>query len=540
MARTTFLALSFLACLGWLAGCPSDESDDDSSAGDDDSQADDDDATGDDDDSEGCGALEAGPITDWDGAAALAVGDVAELGGDGGTFGFTLAEAGSYLAVVVSRDLEPDTTWDLSLDDGARGEQRVGESEPRFRPAQADEPVALRGTIGDPTVPEVGEVRTFEIAGSFIVREVEAEAIVVTDDLVVYEDITTENLLDPLDASFVSDVVDQFELTALPRERFFFHPESDVNADGHVTVLFSYAVNETGAMAFVTSCDLQPQDVCGYGNEQELIYAGIPDPEAPQSSVNGTTELLAHEFNHNIYFASRFLDNDATGTNENVYLTEGTSAMAQDLCGYNNGNLYVWAAALEDPWHTSLADIFVYTPGTHYYESRDGQLRGLAYLAFRYLYDRYGAEEALEDGTFEVTCGVEFLNAWFDSPTAGLDGVQEVAGLDADTYVVDFWTALGVHQRVDEGQAADDAYHFQDPTEDVLTGYQRGVDFDMTIHGWMPVTGVATYDLDDPTTVDLRSGGAAFFLGEGVDAGTGFTLTAEPGADAVVRVVRLD
>ena len=540
MARPTFLALTFLACLGWLAGCPSDESDDDSTVGDDDSQADDDDATGDDDDSEGCGALEAGPATDWDGAAALAVGDVAELAGDGGAFGFTLAEAGSYLAVVVSRDLEPDTTWDLSLDDGARGEQRIGEALPRFRPGQADEPVAVRGTIGDPTVPEVGEVRTFEIAGSFIVREVEAEAIVVTDELVVYEDITTENPLDPLDPSFVSDVVDQFELTALPRERFFFHAESDVNADGHVSVLFSYAVNETGAMAFVTSCDLQPSDVCGYGNEQELIYAGIPDPEAPQSSVNGTTELLAHEFNHNIYFASRYLDNGATDVNENVYLTEGTSALAQDLCGYNNGNLYVWAAALEDPWHTSLADIFVYTPGTHYYESRDGQLRGLAYLAFRYLYDRYGAEEAFEDGTFGTTCGVEFLNTWFESSTPGLDGIEEVAGLDAQTYIVDFWTALGVHQRVDEGQAAADAYHFQDPTEDVLTGYQRGVDFDMTIHGWMPVTGVATYDLGDPATVDLRSGGAAFFLGEGVGAGSSFTLTTEPGADAVARVVRLD
>ena len=56
----------------------------------------------------------------------------------------------------------------------------------------------------------------------------------------------------------------------------------------------------------------------------------------------------------------------------------------------------------------------------------------------------------------------------------------------------------------------------------------------------MPVTGVATYDLEDPTTVDLRSGGAAFFLGEGLDAGAGFTLTTEAGADAVVRVIRLN
>jgi len=539
MERTTYLILTLLACFGMVAGCPSDEEDDDSTV-DDDDVADDDDSAGDDDDSEGCGALEAGPTLAWDGAAALAVGDVAELPGDGGVFGFTLTEAGSYLAVVVSRDLEPDTTWDLSLDDGARSEQRVGDADARFRPPQAEDPVALRGSIGDPTVPEVGDVRTFEIAGSFIVREVEAEAIVVTDELVVYEDITTENELVDLDPDFVADVVAQFEETALPRERFFFHSESDVNADGHVSVLFSYAVNETGAQAFVTSCDLQPQEVCGYGNEQELIYAGIPDPEAPQSSVNGTTELLAHEFNHNIYFASRFLDNGATDVDENVYVTEGTSAMAQDLCGYNNGNLYVWAAALEDPWDTSLPDVFVHNPGTHYYEARDGQLRGLAYLAFRYLYDRYGEEEPIEDGTFGLTCGVGFLNDWFTSSSPGLEGVTDTTGLDSPTYVADFWTALGVHQRVDEGLAADPAFHFQAPEEDVLTGYQRGVDFDMTIHGWLQVAGVGTYDLGNPTTVDLRSGGAAFFLGEGLDAGSGFTFTAESGADAVLRVIRVD
>ena len=530
-------ALSLLfSSLILMQGCP--ESDDDDSAADDDTATPDDDTADDD----ACDPLVAGDVLSWDGVAALAAGDVAEIEAADGAITVHLAESGSYLAIVISRGNETDTAWDLAVGGGGRRATppAVTDAEAPFQPPGAQNPVALRDPIGDPTVPEAGEIRSFDIPGNLFVQHVDAEAIIVTDELVVYEDIDTENPLAALDPIFVNDVMLQFEDIALPRERFFFHDESDVNADGHVSVLFSYAVNQTGAMAFVTSCDLQPSEVCGYGNEQELIYAGIPDPDEPQSSVNGVTELIAHEFNHNIYFASRFLDNDATDVRENVYLTEGTSALAQDLCGYNNGNLYVWAAALEDPWNTSLPDVFVYESGAHYYSERDGQLRGLAYLVFRYLYDRYGAEDALEDGSFGDTCGVGFLNDWFTSPTPGLDGVEEITGLDPTTFALDFWTAIGTHQRVDEGMAADPAFHFQPPSTDLLTEYQRGVDFYMTIHGWKEVSGVGTYELLEPATVDLRSGGAAYFLGEGVPAGHEIALQTDAAADAVLRVVRID
>jgi len=517
-----------------LPGCPD--------SGDDDSAADDDTAPDDDTAADACEPLVAGSVLQWDGSAALQAGDVAEIELGGGDLTVHLAEGGSYLAIVVSRSLQTDSVEELTLGGGSRplaSRAQVAQGT-RFVPPAPENPIALRGRIGDPTVPQVGDIRAFDVPGNFMIQHIEAEAVVVTGELVVYEDIDTENPLDPLDPTFVNDVMLQFEDIALPRERFFFHDESDVNGDGHVSVLFSYLVNQTGAMAFVTSCDLQPQDVCGYGNEQELIYVGIPDPAEPQSSVNGVTELIAHEFNHNIYFASRFLDNDATEVAENVYVTEGTSAMAQDLCGYNNGNLYVWAAALEAPWYTSLPDVLVHAPGVHYYSERDGQLRGLAYLAFRYLYDRYGAEEAFEDGSFGVTCSVEFLNEWFTSPTPGLDGIEELTGLDPETFVLDFWTAVGVHQRVDTGLASDPAFRFQPPTTDVLTGYQRGVDFDMTIHGWKEVSGVGTYELLEPATVDLRAGGAAYFLGEAVPAGQEIELQADAASDAVLRVVRID
>jgi len=512
-----------------LAGCPGEELDDD----DDSAQGDDDD----DDTGMDCDPLTAGAVDAWDGAAALEVGAVAELEGDDGSFSFHLEQTDAdYLAVLISRSQETDTAWDLDVNGGAtKGDSSPGAGDliPVDPPAQGTaEP------IGDPTVPEVGELRTFTLWSVYDYVDIEAEAILVTDEVVVYNDVDTQHTMDPLDPQFVEDIVAQFEAVVLPRERFFFHEESDVNEDGHISVLFSYTVNTYGAMAYVSSCDLVSIDDCDHSNEQELIYTSLPDPEDHSSSVNGLSELLAHEFAHNIYYASKFLDNDATDVDENVYVTEGTSALAQDLTGFNNGNLYVYGAALEDVWAGSVSDIFVYD-GSHYYGDRDGPLRGLTYLLFRYMYDRYGAEVANDDGTFEMTCGVDFLHRWFTTATPGFAGVEEITGLDADTFIVDFWTALGAQQRVEEGTAADPAYHFQDPTVDVTTEAQRGVDFFMTVHGWYEIAGPATHPLDEPATVELRSGGATYFELNGLTEPADYTLATDGDADAVLRVIRV-
>ncbi len=531
---TTLLGLGFLGLCLASSGCPDDPDGED-----------DDDSSTDDDDDDPCDPLQAGAVDAWDGAAALEVGAVAELSGDGGSFSFELTEPGDYLAILISRSLETDTAWDLDVNGGGDRTERAGRGgEPQGRaPGEIDpSTIGADGSgerlIGDPTVPEVGDVRSFEVGTAMGYTTVDAEVIAVSDELVVYEDLDTEYTLDPLDHDFVQEVIEEFEAVVLPRERFFFHQESDVNGDGHVSLLFSYTVNNYGAMAYVSSCDLLPTDDCSHSNQQELIYVSIPDPDDHYSTVSGYCELWAHEFNHNIYFASRFLDNGATDVDENVYATEGTSALAQDLTGFNNGNLYVYGAALEESYDASLTDVFVWD-GTHYYSDRDGVMRGAAYLAYRYLYDRYGAEVADDDGTFEWTCGVEFLNDWFTTPTPGFDGIEEVTGLDPVTYITDFWTAIGVHQLVDAGTAADPAYHFQPPTTDALTEAQRGVEFFMTVHGWYDIAGPFIEDLTAPATTEIRSGGATFLQAYGLTEATSFTLETSADAEAVLRVVRV-
>ncbi len=531
MRHLAWLALLFLAL---AVGCPT--VDDDDSAGDDDTTGDDDDA---------CAPLEPGALADWQGTGALEVGDVVETTFDEGEASFSLeGDGGDYLAVVVSLSRMNDHTWSLDVDGGAASvapppPAEGGGSDP-FEPPQVDDPVPLRDPIGDSSIPEVGDIRTFEVLGMLGAFEVEAEAVAVSDVMVVYVDITTEHELPPLEDDYIADSLDLFENIVLPRERFFFDQEPDVNADGHISLLFSYTVNAQGVVAYVSQCDLQPQDVCGYGNEQEIIYANIPDPEGNYYQPHALAELLAHEFNHTIYFASKFLANDATDVDENVYVTEGMSALAQDLTGYNNGNQYVWGMMLDDIPAASLSDVFVQDIGTHYYPQRDGTLRGAAASSMRYLYDRWGEEVMHEDGTFDETCGVAWLHDWFGTSEAGLDAVIETTGLDPDAFFADYWTALGVHQQVDEGVAADPAYHFQPQVEDPLTGYMRGIDLYTTIHGWLELSGPMSSSLAGSSSHDLRSGGAVYLLAEDLDDDLHVTLNTDDSAQAIVRVIRLD
>ncbi|MDP7115036.1 MAG: hypothetical protein QGH45_23885, partial [Myxococcota bacterium] len=520
--------------LSLALGCPT--VDDDDSAGDDDTTGDDDDA---------CDPLAPGALATWEGAGPLDVGDVAELTFDEGEVSFTLdGDGGDYLAVVISLSQQNDTTYPLEVEGGAAAiapPPTVDPSAPPvFEPPRVEDPVPVPDPIGDSSVPEVGDIRTFEVYGMLGAFEVEAEALAVSDSVIVYMDITTEHDLPALDEDYIADSLELFEGIVLPRERFFFHQEPDVNEDGHISLLFSYTVNAQGIVAYVTQCDLQPQDVCGYGNEQEVIYANIPDPEGNYYEPHALAELLAHEFNHTIYFASKYLDNDAVDVDENVYITEGMSALAQDLSGYNNGNQYVWGMMLDDIPNASMTDVYVKEPGTHYYGQRDGTLRGVGASSMRYLYDRFGPEVGHDDGTFDVTCGVEYLHDWFATPEAGLDAVLETTELEADTFFADYWTALGVHQQVDEGVAADPAYHFQPQVEDPLTGYMRGIDLYTTIHGWLELSGPMSSSLEGSSDHDLRSGGAVYLLAEGLDEELTVSLSTDDSARAIVRMIRLD
>jgi hypothetical protein len=305
----------------------------------------------------------------------------------------------------------------------------------------------------------------------------------------------------------------------------------------------TYTVNMYGAQAYVTWCDIGVTEGCyGYGHGHEIVYMGYNDPDDSRASADGITETVAHELAHLIYAYHKVLLNGLSGVDENIYITEGTSAMAQDLTGYNNGNQYVWATALDmsetygsDDYTiqaVSLNDLF---RGSGYYDNaRDGALRGGAYLFLRYLFEQAGGMTVASDGAFTDDGGIAWIKEFFSVPETGVASVEATTGADFGDLALDFFTALVVSGR---GLNDDPVYNFQERVEDPLTGYAYGVDPYANIHGWLQLTGPVVQPWDEADG-SLRAGGVEY-LQVSAEAGV-LSLPVSEAALARARVFRVE
>jgi hypothetical protein len=405
--------------------------------------------------------------------------------------------------------------------------------------------LALPGKLATPMpqpLPETGEIVIFSVPFGYIVQEVEAEVMLVTDRLIIYNDLTTPNPLDDVKVETLEEFAQLFEDVVQPRERFFWGDESDVNGDGRVTMLFSHLVNQSGAYAFVTSCDLQDQEACGFSNEQETIYVAIPDPDEKINSPTAYAELIAHEFNHSVYFYRKFLLNEITGVTENIYVTEGMSGLAQDLTGFNRGNQFVAMAGMTEISSVSLPDIHRYTPGAGYDEARDGALRGASYLFLRYLFDQAGGEIMDDAGNFEASCGSQLLHNWINSPLTMPELAVEVTGLPYDELAANWFTALALSNRPAGGALlqVSPVFSYLPVTTDPVTGNQRGFNLWGNIMGFMPLHGPTVQPIAAADGV-LREGGVEYFEVKAIEAGEiNITIDVGSAPAAGLRVVRVD
>jgi hypothetical protein len=434
-----------------------------------------------------------------------------------------------------SRLVVPPATHDVSLDSSWLKHQP---------PVHAQQSDTADKPFPEPPPPEIGQLLEFQVPSGYLVLEIQAEVMLVTDALVICNDVTTENPLDDVDPAVMTSLAQYFEDLIRPRERFFWGQESDINSDGRVTMLFSHLVNDSDAYAFVTHCDLLDNTVCGFTNSQEVIYVAIPDPDEKIHTPEAFAELIAHEFNHSIYFARKFLNNGFTDSPENVYVTEGMSGLAQDLTGFARGNQFVAMAGLQGTDEISLPDMHQYDPEEYYFSDRDGALRGASYLFLRYLFDQAGGEMMDMDGILSPTCGSQLLAHWINSPLTGPDLIEDMTGVDYNTVAVNWFTAVGISNRrtSDTGEKlpVHPVFSYLPQAIDPITGNERGIDLWGAALGMVPLTGPKT---DDVSLADgvLRAGGVDYLTvkadGSG-DITLHFTLgeATNPG----LRVVRID
>lgn len=494
-----------------------------------------------------------------------APGEVIELAaGPDGAFGADLATpagpARLYGLVLYSQywgsgqfDYELTVTGAAASAAGApKSDHAARPARPRFAwPVTPDEAArAVReGTVRlarDPLPPpSVGERRSFQISDAAgHPQTIEAECIAVGNDIAAWMDRTTAGGEDPA-AATLADVMTGFDEIVLPRHRIFFGEEPDLCGDGVINLLWSPIVADVGAMAYFSPCDMFDSSSlplgCDASNEQEVLYATPPSLlPGYMASANSILDLLAHESQHLIYFHRKVMLAGAIG-NENAYILEGWAELGEDLSGYGTALFFVAREGLENTDQIGAYEFL--RAGGSYSTSRDGLLRGAAYLWTRYLFDRMGGERAEADGSITDLGGVTWSRAIIDLGREGTQAIELTCGEEVEELIFDWWTALFLTGRTGadgEPLPVEPRFTYLAQYDDPLTGAPRGFDPYADFRGMFSLAGPVVVT---PASADGRipATGSELVLLEpdGTSPALSVRVTAEAGAELRVRAIRL-
>ena len=217
-----------------------------------------------------------------------------------------------------------------------------------------------------------------------------------------------------------------------PVDEAAFGAPSDIDENGRVVILFTKAVNALtprGAsgvvQGFFYARDLLPRasggDACPGSNVAEMFYLLAPDPDAVVSDARAKSDVrrstlgtIAHEYQHLINASRRMYVTMATQVNEEVWLNEGLSHIAEELVFYRatgrsprqniDGSQLALGTLTRELFDQFLLAnfrryrLYVMTPEVTSPFAGDAQLttRGAVWSYLRYLADR----NAREDGDF--------------------------------------------------------------------------------------------------------------------------------------------
>ncbi|MDO8644630.1 MAG: hypothetical protein Q7S00_06680, partial [bacterium] len=315
---------------------------------------------------------------------------------------------------------------------------------------------------------QLGDINYFKVLSSLSSLSqsayVKAELRFKSDTLYVYADLNSPDALTDAD---IKRLASDFQDIAVPYERDDFGNESDLNGDGHITILMTPVINQMSTSGGIITGFFFPGDlVCSQNsstasNCQEIFYTLVPDPDGEYGnrlSVSFVVDqilpgVLAHEYEHMISFNERVLERK--GSPEVSWLEEGKAHFAEDLTGFSLENFSRVKICLD-----SINSISLTSAG-----SAGLAVRGCSYLLLRYLY------EQSDDGD-------AFMNRLINTTERGTDNLEAAfAGSDPD--FDDFnefysrWTiALAL---TDTGLTDDPRFTYQSMTTHPQTGLPSGI-----------------------------------------------------------------
>ncbi len=322
--------------------------------------------------------------------------------------------------------------------------------------------------LASDTPPAVGDTRTFNVISTMnsitTYKEVPGELRYASDNLYVYVD--EENRDDISDAD-LQKLAYSFEGVALPRERSLFGHESDINLDGHISILMTCTVNRMATSGGLVTGFFFPGDlyqrsaVNPASNAQEIFYTLVPDPDGKcgtpvtaDFAVNNILPgVLAHEYQHMNSFQQHVFKNK--GSTEEPWLNECLSHFSEDLTGFGHENPSRVKLFLSQPSRTPVISAGAPTLPE----------RGACYTFLRYLYEQSPDGDA-------------FISALYSSPLTGVANLEAAYNGDDPDFdefpeFVSRWSlALSLSET---GATPDSRYNFEERAVDVQTGNLTGL-----------------------------------------------------------------
>lgn len=257
------------------------------------------------------------------------------------------------------RSVQRDFAFELALRQRERREigSRVASAREWFKASRsaalnADAPGASRPALR--ATAKEGDVLTVNVNASDFCSHPElraARVVAITDGAVVMAD--TSNPADGFsDAEYRSFGV-AMDTLVTPVDTAAFGAPADVDGNQKVGILFTSAVNaltppSAGSivLGFYYIRDLLPRESpfgnCPGSNVGELFYVLVPDPNATVNSNRRTkgfvdsvvVGVIGHEYQHLINASRRMYITNAPQVDEEVWLNEGLSHIAEELLFY--------------------------------------------------------------------------------------------------------------------------------------------------------------------------------------------------------------
>jgi hypothetical protein len=144
-----------------------------------------------------------------------------------------------------------------------------------------------------------------------------------------------------------------FDTLVSPVDEGAFGKPADIDNNARVVMFFTRAVNELtprGSSAFYLGFfygrDLLPKTSCAGSNVAEMFYLLVPDTGAVAGDVrtksvvtSNTVGTVAHEYQHLINASRRLYVNTGAVSQEELWLNEGLSHIAEELVFYRSAGL---------------------------------------------------------------------------------------------------------------------------------------------------------------------------------------------------------